>query len=1270
MDGQNSYSWTSLALAGLREALSLWESVANIDFVEVKGAANADVRFWWGTEVQADGALGWSDLPGFPAYYENPASETRDILFNAEDSSMYGALYGGLDDGGLGLVTMVHEIGHLLGLAHPHDGGAGDDATLFPGVDWWNPYETGDGGLNQGLYTAMSYIFGADGSTSEDYGLSYGPMALDIAAIQAIYGANTTYASGNNVYRLPLDNVVGTYWKSIWDTGGVDTISGAGATGFVTIDLRPAMEGIGGGGWLSSATDYFGAGIQGGYTIARGVVIENAIGSDYNDTLTGDAARNRLEGGKGWDTLDGGAGADTMIGGEGNDTYYVDDAGDVVVGELPTVPYEFGFETDTVYSTAANYTLSANVENLTLQGIASINGKGNSSGNVITGNAGDNILESGGGDRDGYTDFLNGLGGNDRLVLTDLVNYMADGGTGTDTLALGGAGQVLDIASKSVASRLTSIERVDITGTGNNVLVVNQASVLGGIGAAVGSKYVLVVEGNAGDQLHFLESNWTKTGSLAYPEGTFDRWEFGNAQVHVKQGLPVQMPHSSAVTVLSSLDGGNGFKLSGGSTDVWIGCSVASAGDVNGDGFDDVIIGSTGPNVGTYAAGASYVVFGKASGFAANIDLPALNGMDGFKVSGVAERDRSGRSVASAGDVNGDGFADLIIGGPDADPTGAYSGASYVVFGKAAGFGANFNLSTLNGSNGFRLIGAEAQDRSGWSVASAGDFNGDGFDDVIVGAMKASATYIVYGKASGFTATIDFSTLNANTGLELAGAASEGTVGFSVTAAGDVNGDGYDDVIVGAPDADPHGPWSGTAYVVFGRASGISARLDLAVLNGSNGFKLSGLSESDQAGFSVASAGDLNGDGFADLIVGALGSDGGIGASFVVFGKASGFSADIDLSALNGTNGFRLNGSVSVASAGDFNGDGFADLIVGDPGDDTNGTMAGATYVMFGGASGFAASLDLSALNGDRGLRITGAVVGGASGASISSAGDVNGDGYDDLIISADRVSGGRGASYVVFGGALGGSTTPVTTTGTMAAEVLLGGRGNDVLTGGGGGDVFHAGAGNDRLTVKDLAFHLVDGGTGTDTLVLGGAGLSLDLANPLIATKLEGIERIDLTGSGNNTLIVSQLAVLGGIGSVAGGKHILVVERNVGDTVQFVEPAWTKVGFVSNADGTFERWVLGNAEVHVELDTGVSIIGTAGNDTISTTVTVAGQPLATPVDDVIDGRGGADTMAGGQGDDTYIVDNVGDQVIELAGGGIDLVRSSALGRSGTMSKT
>ena len=153
------------------------------------------------------------------------------------------------------------------------------------------------------------------------------------------------------------------------------------------------------------------------------------------------------------------------------------------------------------------------------------------------------------------------------------------------------------------------------------------------------------------------------------------------------------------------------------------------------------------------------MVFGKATGFAANLDLSSLDGSNGFRLSGVSDRDRSGSSVASAGDINGDGFADLIIGAFRAEP-GA-SGSSYVVFGKATGFAANFELSSLDGDNGFRLSGEKPADESGYSVASAGDLNGDGFADVIVGAGRASphgflsgASYVVFGKASGFAANI------------------------------------------------------------------------------------------------------------------------------------------------------------------------------------------------------------------------------------------------------------------------------------------------------------------------------------------------------------------------------------------------------------------------------------------------------------------------------------------------------------------------------------
>src|SRR6185503_1823979 len=185
-----------------------------------------------------------------------------------------------------------------------------------------------------------------------------------------------------------------------------------------------------------------------------------------------------------------------------------------------------------------------------------------------------------------------------------------------------------------------------------------------------------------------------------------------------------------------SLNGSTGFRLDGVAAGDDSGLSVANAGDVNGDGFADVIVGALRADPHGSSSGSSYVVFGKATGFAATIDLSSLDGTNGFRLDGAAAGDSSGSSV-SAGDVNGDGFADVIVGAVDADPHGTFSGSSYVVFGKASGFAATIDLSTVNGSTGFRLDGVAAGDESGLSVASAGDVNGDGFTDVIVGAPRA-----------------------------------------------------------------------------------------------------------------------------------------------------------------------------------------------------------------------------------------------------------------------------------------------------------------------------------------------------------------------------------------------------------------------------------------------------------------------------------------------------------------------------------------------------
>ncbi len=831
--------------------------------------------------------------------------------------------------------------------------------------------------------------------------------------------------------------------------------------------------------------------------------------------------------------------------------------------------------------------------------LGTVTHQGSSSADTLTGSASANMMVGGQGDDTlvgaGGADVMRGGSGNDVLSVVDLTFANIDGSSGSDTLALTGSGMALNLGAVA-DSRLTDIEAIDLTGSGNNTLTLTALEVLN----LSSTSNTLRVDGNAGDAVS-AAGPWIQGAQTVIGSSSYAVYVQGAATLQVQLGV-TQSSITTAEIQLSYLDGSNGFRINGETTSDRFGYVVSNAGDVNGDGFDDILVGAKAHSVnGGYTyEGASYVVFGKASGFAVSFDLSTLNGSNGFEIDGEAAVDYSGSAVSSAGDVNGDGFADLLISAYNGRVNGVYLGASYVVFGKASGFAANLSLSALNGSNGFRINGKASGDGLGSSVASAGDVNGDGFDDLLIGAsgrdvngINAGASYVVFGRSGGFGAVLSLAALGGSNGFQINGEAELDFAG-NVSSAGDVNGDGLDDLLIGASGRDTNGSLAGASYVVFGKTSGFGANLDLSTLNGSNGFEINGEAPNDVSGSSVSSAGDINGDGYADLLIGAYSRDvNGVdaGASYVVFGKAGGFSASLNLSALNGSNGFEINGEgaedwsgVAVSGVGDINGDGFDDLLIGAKRSDANGIDSGASYLLFGKASGFSANLNLSTLNGTNGLQIDGNSF-DLSGTAVSGAGDVNGDGFADLLIGAPGNT--TGASYVLFGRDFTNSASQIGSsggdvlTGTSGADILISGLGNDTLIGAGGLDVMHGGGGDDVLRVSDLTFADLDGGSGTDTLALTGSGRALNLG-AIADTRLTDIEAIDLTGSGNNTLTLTALEVL----NLSSTSNALRVDGNAGDQLVLGDAGWLRGATV----GGYTSFAAGQATLSVATAITISV--------------------------------------------------------------------------------
>ena len=678
---------------------------------------------------------------------------------------------------------------------------------------------------------------------------------------------------------------------------------------------------------------------------------------------------------------------------------------------------------------------------------------------------------------------------------------------------------------------------------------------------------------------------------------------------------------------LSKIGSGGGFRIDGAVTSDRLGSAVARAGDMNGDGLSDVIVGAReADNRGRSASGSAYVVFGKPTSSA--VDVANL-GSQGFRIDGPAAGDRAASNVSGAGDVNGDGLPDVMLGAPLADRSGrTNNGAVFVIFGKGDTTGVD--TAALGGA-GYEIAGAAPGDQLS-TVASVRDFNADGRTDVFVGArfadaagrLDAGAAHVVPGQ--GGTALVDLA-VPASSSYTVQGATAADGAGTVLAQGGDVNGDGSNDLLLGAPGTDYNGrSGSGSAYVLLG--AGYGGVNDLA--SPANTWRIDGAGPGDAAGSAIDATADVDSDGRIDLAVGSPFADrsGGADAGSVRVLFGGGWTGDVDLASTSAP-GYRATGGrtsdwagSAVAFVPDFNGDGRAELVVGAPQRDNNGrSNSGSAYLLFGwgpsdldyptsiattvgqpippagpeaivrtgpvtfsiapalpaglaldsrtgvisGAptdileqpatftltmTDLAGSIDVPitlrvapapgrCANQRRGSAQADTLV-GTSGGDVIEAGsgndNVQGVAGDDCIVGdvgVDTLAGGDGADELsggtehdVMDGGTGddkllGDAGQDTLTGGDGGDALSGGTGFDDLDGGAGddklfgqadSDALNGGAGNDRIEGGDSADR-ISGGSGNDVLLAGAA-------NDII-TDAAGENRVD-AGGGADVISVS----------------------------------------------------------------------------------------------------------------------------------------------------
>jgi Ca2+-binding RTX toxin-like protein len=1246
--GQFTSTWSTAEISNFEIALQLYRNVCNIDFVRVFSEANADIeeRLFPGSHPYVhEGALGKHEVPDPDDYFEQ--------LFGYYDNVDPDVI--NRTQGGLGFLIFIHELGHALGLAHPHDGGG--DGQLFPGVTFDRPYDTGDFSLNQGIWTTMSYNEGWNRLPPfpTSYGYQGTPMAFDIAALQVLYGANTTFANGDNIYALPTLNQVGTYWSCIWDTGGTDVISAAGSTKATIINLNDATLQAGdpnAGGFVSWVS-----GIRGGFTIANGAVIENATGGSGNDTLTGNEVANVLTGNAGadslvgglsTDTLDGGTGIDRMVGGGDNDLYSVDVKDDVVT-ELAG-----GGDKDTVQS-IVTYTLGAEIEILELQGALAIDATGNGLANLLIGNSAANVLDGKAG-----ADTMQGGDGDDSYLVDDS-NDTADeaGGSGVDTVKSSAASFTLGLEVENL-----TLAGAAISGLGNliaNIIIGttagNMLSGLAGHDSLSGNNGNDTLDGGAdNDTLYGGAGNDNYTGGA------------GNDLYKVAAGDAIAGADPGTDTVESLIT----FTLGNEQENL----TLAGTAAINGTGNegDNVLTGNAAANI--------------LDGEGGDDDLIGGAGNDTYVVDSLAdkatEEDKGGTDLVKSAQTFtlGDFIEKLELTG-DSYIDGTGNGLANTITGnkgdnKLLGLGANDTLS--GGDGGDTLDGGAGKD------AMNGGAGNDTYMVDVLGevATESSAT----GGTDTVKSTVSY-TLGANVEnlVLLAGAASGTGNSLDNTITGN---DGANTINGGAGEDELVGLLGNDTYIVDKLGDVIEDTGGIDTVQSSIGFSLAGVvaienltltgsaaisgtgNSSDNVIVGNSAANTLTGDAGSDTLKGGAGADsliGGMGNDTYVVDtsgdkvdESGGNVADVDTvqSSLsfnlnaNGTTvkgeieNLTLTGTAAISGTGngldnDILGNIAANALIGNSGDDTL-TGGSGNDTLTGGAG-------VDQLAGGAGNDTY--VIEDVLDQVIESLTD----GIDTVLSNLDSYTLDDNIEYLTLTGpALEG-------VGNAADNKITGTIDSNLLDGGLGADTMIGGADDDDYVVDNPLDVIVESASLIDVFDSVTSSVSYTLAANVEFLFLSGTEDINGTGNAQTNVLHGNsgnniLNGMGGHDSMVGGDgNDTYVVDNVNDrinedfdtgtdtvlssiTFSLVDNNLTVKGELENLTLTGSGAISGTGNTLANLIAGNTaankLTGDAGNDTLQ------GGGSA----DTLDGGAGDDSLTGGAGTDRIIVSSGNDTVL------------------------